>query len=173
MLAVVLFTDIVSATEQTAQLDGRRWLAAGSRSHRPAARTRAEALTVAGQQRDAKTEGDPAPLLAGDRARSRRSKHPSCCDGCQAEQDCRAVAVASTRLDLLRCRSPVAGPTIAAYLDGAELARSTRRTTACRFATWPASLAPRGRWASYATDAEAVAWFQTAHGASMPASRPG
>ncbi len=45
----------------------------------------------------------------------------------------------------------MAGPTIAeavaAYLDGAELARSSRRTYVCRFAAWLASLALRGRWA--------------------------
>jgi hypothetical protein len=86
---------------------------------------------------------------------SRRSKHPSCCDGCQAEQGCRAVAVASTRLDLLRWRSRWPVP------------RSPRRSprtwtapswpappvapTGRRLAAWPASLAPRGRWPRCAT----------------------
>ncbi len=67
----------------------------------------------------------------------------------------------------------MAGPTIAeavaAYLDGAELARSTRRTYSLSLRRMARELGPE-RPLGEVRDAEAVAWFQTAHSASMPAS---
>jgi hypothetical protein len=67
----------------------------------------------------------------------------------------------------------MAGPTIAeavaAYLDGAELARSTRRTYGASLGRMARELGP-ARPLAEVRDAEALAWFQATHGASMPAS---
>jgi hypothetical protein len=67
----------------------------------------------------------------------------------------------------------MAGPTIveavAVYLDGAELARSSRRTYGVSLGRMARELGP-ARPLDEVRDAEAVAWFQAAHGASMPAS---
>jgi integrase len=68
---------------------------------------------------------------------------------------------------------PMAGPTIAeavaSYLDGAELARSSRRTYGVSLRRMARELGP-ARPLGEVSDAEAAGWFQTAHGASMPAS---